>query len=201
MIGYATSTRTRKQVEALRAAGWRLLLTPDIHTDHGMAYAIDNGAYGCYLRGQPFNKRAFRKLLHAKSKKADWVVVPDIVAAGNESLSYSLEWLDECLAQCKQVLLAVQDGMRVADVRTYLNNRVGLFVGGTTKWKLASMPEWGKLAKEKHCYLHVGRVNSKRRIRYCAGIGADSFDGTSVTKYSVNLPILDSERLQKHLAW
>ncbi len=198
---YATSTRTKRNLAALAEAGWHLLLTPDIHTNPGMPYAVDNGAYGCWLRGEPFNEQAFRRLLQAKGAGADWVVVPDIVAAGDESLAYSLRWLAKCQEHAKRVLLAVQDGMKVEMLKPHLSDRVGLFIGGTTEWKLASMPMWGVLAKQTGCYLHVGRVNTKRRIRWCADVGADSFDGTSATKYAVTLPMLDFERKQAHLPW
>ncbi len=43
MQPYATSTRTARNIDAMRRAGWRLLLTPDIDTDAGIGYAIDNG--------------------------------------------------------------------------------------------------------------------------------------------------------------
>lgn len=201
MQAYATTTRTRRNIDAMRDAGWRLLLTPDISDDWGMGYAIDNGAYGCFLRGAPFNADRFRRLLSAYGERADWCVVPDIVSAGNESLDFSLEWLPECLSVSRRVLLAVQDGMSAQDILPHVSDRVGIFVGGSTDWKLKTIPLWGGVAKSARCYLHVGRVNSQRRIRYCAGVGADSFDGTSVTRYSVELPKLDFTTRQGHLRW
>lgn len=201
MMGYATTTGTNKNISALRDAGWRLILTPDINQDHGMRYAIDNGAYGCYLRQQPFDAPRFRRLLHSKGRGADWVVIPDIVAAGHESLRFSLEWLPECQRWCKLSLLAVQDGMTPDDIINYIGPDIGIFVGGTTEWKLETMPLWGDVASLFGCYLHVGRVNTRRRINYCESIGADSFDGTSVTKYSSTLPLLDSARRQMGFIW
>ncbi len=200
MIPYATTTGTKRNIAAMRAAGWRVILTPDIYADHGLPYALDNGAYGCWLRGEPFNEIGFRRLLAAKGAGADWIVVPDIVAAGAESLDFSLEWLP-AIAEHGKPLIAVQDGMTVSDLASHISGDVGLFVGGTTEWKLASMPEWGELAAFCGAYLHIGRVNTRRRIRYCASIGADSFDGTSVTRYAVTLPELDAERRQAHLPW
>ena len=44
-----------------------------------------------------------------------------------------------------------------------------------------------------------GRVNTQRRIRLCAAAGADSFDGTSASRYAVTLPGLDSARRQPDL--
>jgi len=55
-----------------------------------------------------------------------------------------------------------------------------------------SMPQWGRLAKAAGCHLHVGRVNTARRVQLCAAAGANSFDGTSVSRYSNMLPLLDN---------
>jgi hypothetical protein len=43
---------------------------------------------------------------------------------------------------------------------------------------------WGSLARRRHGHLHVGRVNSACRIRICAASGADSFDGSDVSRYT-----------------
>ena len=39
--------------------------------------------------------------------------------------------------------------------------------------------------------LHVGRVNTARRIRLCAEAGVNSFDGTSATMYACTLSVGD----------
>ena len=198
---YATTTRTRRNIEALKQAGWRLLLTPDISNDWGMRYALDNGAYGCYLRGESFNEEKFRKLLHEMGPGADWVVVPDVVAAKSESLRLTFRWLPECQRYCKRVLLAVQDGMIPEDIIDYLGPQVGIFVGGTTDWKLETLPIWGDLSAFCECYLHVGRVNTMKRIKYCQSVGADSFDGTSATRFAVTVPKLTFASQQRGFVW
>ncbi len=51
--GYATTTRTKRNIEALERSGWRLLLSPDIQDDWEMRYVklcaiqdgLDNGAW------------------------------------------------------------------------------------------------------------------------------------------------------------
>jgi len=55
------------------------------------------------------------------------------------------------------------------------------------------------VAAERRRYFHVGRVNTARRIRLCAEAGADSFDGTSVSRYAQTLPLLESARQQPSL--
>tara|TARA_B100001250_G_scaffold218220_2_gene187262 strand:+ start:8443 stop:8877 length:435 start_codon:yes stop_codon:yes gene_type:complete len=129
---------------------------------------------------------------------ADWIVVPDIVQGGLDSLLFSLTWLSRVLS-FGAALIAVQDGMETADVSDLLNDRVGIFLGGSTEWKLETMREWGELARKKKAHFHVARVNTAKRIRLCQDAGAHSFDGTSVTRFSCNLPRLDNERRQGHL--
>jgi hypothetical protein len=68
---------------------------------------------------------------------------------------------------------------------------VGIFLGGSTDWKLATMRQWGEFAAEHDCYFHVGRVNTGRRFRLAHQAGADSVDGSSASRYSKELPMLD----------
>ena len=87
-------------------------------------------------------------------------------------------------------LLAVQDGLTPADVDYIVGAEVGLAIGGTTMWKECSAMQWGDLARRKKCYLHMLRVNTKRRINICHYVGCDSFDGTSATQFPSTIPKL-----------
>jgi len=200
MIAYASRTGTRRNLAALRGAGWRLLVSAKgaLRTE-GMGYALDNGAWSAYQTGEPFDAQAFEQAVNLLGSRADWIVVPDIVAGGKDSLRFSLEWVVRLRPLGTPLLLAVQDGMRAEDVRPYLGPRVGIFVGGSTGWKLATLLMWGDLANAAGCHLHVGRVNTATRIRLCAAAGADSFDGTSASRFVCTLPLLDGARRQPDL--
>lgn len=196
MIPYASRTGTKRNLEALRTAGWRLLVTPASLSTEGFPYALDNGAWSAFQTGAPFDRRAFCKAVDTLGDGADWIVLPDIVAGGLESLQLSLEWLDRFAGWSGLLLLAVQDGMSPEHVMPFLSKRVGLFVGGSTEWKLASLPGWGRLAHQLGLYIHVGRVNTARRIRYCSGFGVSSFDGTSASRFANSIGLLDFARRQ-----
>jgi len=205
-MAYASRTGTRRNLDAMAAAGWRLLVEPSQLGRYAdpippLPYAVDNGAWGCYQSGVSWDESAFLRLLGLVGHGCDWVVAPDIVAGGLESLRRSAEWLPRLEKYGQLRLVAVQDGMVAADLRDMLGPTVGIFVGGSTPWKLATLPEWGDLARDVGCYLHVARVNSAKRIRYCHHVGADSFDGTSVTRYAVTLPRLDDARRQGTIPW
>jgi len=193
MLGYASRTGTRRNLDALRQAGWRLLVSAaGVLRTEGFQYALDNGAWSAFQQGTPFDEMAFGKALDLLGENADWVVLPDIVAGGMASLEFSLQWLDRLQPFPQKLLIAVQDGMCPDDVREYLSPAVGIFVGGSTEWKLATLDSWSVLARRRCCYLHVGRVNSARRIALCAAAGASSFDGTSATRFADSLPNLDN---------
>jgi EAL domain-containing protein (putative c-di-GMP-specific phosphodiesterase class I) len=54
-----------------------------------------------------------------------------------------------------------------------------LFIGGSTDFKLGQIVrDVVSMAKEKGKWVHMGRVNSQKRLEYATGIGCDSADGT-----------------------
>jgi hypothetical protein len=192
MVGYASRTGTRRNLAALRDAHWRLLVSAkgELRTE-GMRYALDNGAWSAFVQQQPFDEAAFLVALEKLGEGADWIVLPDIVAGGSASLDFSLKWKERLRGMPTRMLIAVRNGMQIDDVASLLCPAVGIFIGGTTEWKEVTAHAWGSLARRRHCHLHVGRVNSARRIRICAAAGADSFDGSGVSRYAKSLPRLD----------
>lgn len=199
MIGYASRTGG-PNLEALRARGWRLVVSPTgVQSTEGFRYGLDNGAWTAYQQHTQWDADRFHRAALRFGTTADWIVAPDIVAGGIASLRLSLSWLSR-LDFCQCMLIAVQDGIEPADVRPYLGCGVGLFVGGTTRWKESSLSRWGNLAATTGCYLHVGRVNTMRRISICAQVQAHSFDGSSASRYGVNLARLERQRRQLGLA-
>ena len=83
MIGYASRTGTRRNLRALRDAGWRLLVSATgVWRTEGMRYAIDNGAWTAHQQGRPFDAGLFRGIVGELADGADWIVLPDIVCGG-----------------------------------------------------------------------------------------------------------------------
>ena len=201
IIPYCSWTGTKTSLRALRQAGWRVLTGPPILMRNAWAppkwddgtiapFGLDNGAWTAHQQEEPFDAAGFEKAFAAVGRLADWVVVPDIVGGGADSLEFTTSWLPR-LQGHRLLLVAVQDGMEPDDVASLLGPRVGVFLGGTTEWKLSTMDIWGQLTKKVDCHYHVGRVNTVNRIMRCKHAGADSIDGTSVTRFACNLPRLD----------
>ncbi len=201
MIGYASRTGTRRNLDALRRAGWRLMVSAKgpLRPER-FRYALDNGAWTAFQRGEPFDVPAFEKAVALLGPGADWIVLPDIVAGGLASLRFSLGWLEALRDRPKlrgaRYLLAVQNGMEPPHIASLVGPEISIFVGGDTPWKLATMVAWARLAHECGATCHVGRVNTVRRIRLCAAAGADSFDGSGVSRFASALPPLDLARRQ-----
>lgn len=201
MIAYASRTGTRRNLAALHAAGWRLMISARgaLRTE-GFRYALDNGAWTSFQRGEPFRAAAFELALLRVGADADWIVLPDIVMGGLPSLRFSRLWLEKLRhrrsLRDQTFLIAVQNGMKPGHLRRLIGPRTGIFVGGDTAWKLATMAMWARLAHAHGAICHVGRVNSARRIRLCAAAGVDSFDGSGVSRFASALPPLDLARRQ-----
>ncbi len=204
MIPYASRTNMASAVKAWTEAGWRMLIEPSHYafpqgrTAPPLAYMIDNGAWGCFKRGVEWDAAGFRRMVAEYGEGADMIVLPDIVEGGAESLARSLEWVPELAPVGTRLLLAVQDGMDATEVLELCAERgLGIFVGGSTEWKLETIPTWGRVSRQIGCWLHVARVNSVKRIRFIAGHSADSFDGTSTTLWPSTLRRLDLEVRQQ----
>lgn len=195
MIAYASRTGTRQNLDALRAAGWRLMVSAAgrLRTE-GFEYALDNGAWTYFQKGLPFDEAAFERAVDLLGARAHFVVVPDAVGDWEMTRRMADRWLPRLQGVGLRRLVVAQDGATPETLGPYLGWGVGAFVGGSDAWKEANAGWVCALAAERGAYSHVGRVNSKRRISICAAAGADSFDGSGPSRFSVKLPLYDGAR-------
>jgi hypothetical protein len=205
MFCYASRTGTKRNLAALRAHGWGLLVSRagEWRTEGFDRICGDNGAWADFQAGRRFDEDAYERFLDwlaAQPVIADWLVLPDIVAGGLASLELSCRFLNRCLSVAPLVLIAVQDGMEAHDLAPLVGPSVGIFLGGSTDWKLATMRKWGIFCAERNIYYHVARVNSIRRINLAIDSGADSIDGSSASRYAVTLPKL-AKASQRRTLW
>ena len=187
---HATGTRTRN---AIRAAGLGMLGSAAYRWSDpewaplrfgGLGWAIDNGAWSAYRAGTPFDGERFRHVA-LTCGPVDWIVCPDVVMDWPGTVALRSKWLSWLLSETPhRVLLPVQNGAALADLSGLLDQRVGVFVGGDTPWKLHTMRQWADLAHRRGAHCHVGRVNTARRVRLCRAAGADSVDGSGPAQFS-----------------
>ena len=136
-------------------------------------YALDNGAYSAFTAGTSWDPRPWFALLEwskLSGQQPRWVLVPDVVANA-ESTKFMWEIYAQRAAKYGPLAFAVQDGMQPKDVPTEAEV---VFVGGTTDWKWATLAEWCSAFPR----VHVGRVNTLKRLLQAEKAGAESCDGT-----------------------
>jgi hypothetical protein len=152
---------------------------------HGR-WAFDNGAFIDWKHGLPFDNEQYLKRLRRiaelpDDKLPDWCVCPDIVGT-TSSLAYSLEWKDLLSSYAPRLkwYLALQDYVHPDDVdhALCLEKFDGLFIGGTTPWKLQTSPAWVEFGHKRGLPVHIARVNGPARLQWSVNIAADSVDGT-----------------------
>ncbi len=146
----------------------------------------DNGAFRDFQAGRPFDALRFTRDMWAianggrrerRFSAPDFIVLPDLVAAGAASLAFSRSWKGDPLVRWAAPLyLAVQDGMEEAQVAAELEGIAGIFVGGSLEWKLATGKAWAAFAHARGLRCHIGRVGTAQRVAWARDAGADSID-------------------------
>lgn len=144
----------------------------------GLPWAADNGAYS------GFDATKFRAFL-AKLKgqpRCLFVVAPDVVGDARTTLDLFSDWVNEVAASGQPVACVGQDGAESLDVPWGLFQ--AWFIGGSTKWKLSqASADLTAKAKSLGKWVHMGRVNSMRRLTAAADMGCDSVDGSSYSRW------------------
>ena len=138
----------------------------------GIPWAADNDAYLAW------NEPRYVKMLHAITglQGCRFVTLPDVVAHSWWTSAICHHWLPAVQATGQPPAFVIQDGQHTGDIPWA---EIGcLFVGGTTEYKLSADAErLVREAKRRGLWVHVGRVNSRKRYDYSRAIGADSIDG------------------------
>lgn len=188
---YVGQTRSRKLIAELLEFGFREITQRHEFPPRRTPWALDNGAFGDWRAKREFNAEQFSDALSksaAYASRPDFVVVPDRVAAGMDSLELSLQWQKRC-AEVGPAYLVVQDGMTTEAVTDALSMFDGVFVGGSLPWKIATGSQWVEVAHRCGKPCHIGRVGTPRRVAWAKRIGADSIDSC--------LPLWSRGHLQK----
>lgn len=184
LILVSGSTRTVRQLAERRVANLGLLLTPANRNSvgslvkTGLPWALDNGAYS------GFDAALFRRVLArcVGQPRFLWVVCPDVVADAKETLELFERWQGEIDAIMLPIAFVGQDGAE--DTAIPWERFDAWFVGGSTAWKLSTASaELVAEAKRRGKWCHMGRVNSRRRLRIAADMGCDSVDGSSLSMF------------------
>lgn len=146
---------------------------------------LDCGSFTDWKAGRAFDlvrwERDLRwiayRLEAGKLQAPDFVVMPDIVGGGLESLERSLELVEWVPSELPVRYLVVQEGMAPAQVADVLPHFGGIFIGGASMaWKLDTAPTWIALAHAHGLRCHIGRIGTLARLALARQLGADSVD-------------------------
>ena len=144
--------------------------------DTRLPIACDNG---CFVG---FDKKKFVSMVKRGRRQAviQWVCCPDIIADARATHRLYQVWKDEI----RGIPLAyvLQDGAE--DIEIPFSDVACLFIGGTTDFKLSKtaydIVQVGKTHGNK---IHMGRVNTDKRLRIAYVFGCDSVDGTGYVRF------------------
>ena len=156
----------------------------------GTRVCADNGCYGKNYVG---DEKWLAWLAAQDRHTVAFATAPDVVGDAAATLERSAPWLPRIRALGIPAALVAQDGLE--DLVVPWDSFDVLFIGGSTEWKLgAAARSIVAEAKARGKGVHMGRVNSRKRLIYADTIGCDSADGT----YLVFGP---DKNLPKLLGW
>ena len=146
----------------------------------GVFWACDNGAFS------GFDDVGFRDMLKKIQNRPGcrFVVCPDVVADHEATLKLWHEWSGRIWEAGQLPAFVAQDGGSVESI-PWGQGMGTVFIGGSTEWKLGS--EVARIihaARRKNVWVHMGRVNTMRRLMYAQTLGVDSVDGTQFSRWS-----------------
>ena len=147
---------------------------------HQLPVAVDNSAF------MGFDEDMYIRMIHKiKDQNAEilWLTVPDTVGDSIHTRQLFDLWIDRLEPLNIPLAYVAQDGETYDKIPWAKINC--LFIGGTTEWKLSyNVPPLVKDALRENKLVHMGRVNSKIRLKYAYDIGCHSIDGTGYSQFS-----------------
>lgn len=192
---YFANPSTQKVRDVMTTGRLDMIATPKQGNalPDAVTWVADNGCFG---KGYPGDDAWLAWLASYSSEQRSrcmFAVAPDVVGDAVATLARSRPWLARIRELGYRAAFVAQNGAE-AMVLPW-DEFDALFIGGDTTWKLG--PHARALtteAKRRGKWVHMGRVNSARRLRYADAIGCDSADGTFIA-------FGPDQNLPKVMAW
>lgn len=158
--------------------GLGFMLTPHMGNRPDLRKVFWAADTGCFRHPEAFDStRYFTWLAKFPQSTCCFATAPDRFADWRMTIELAMPVLHELRARGFRAALVAQDGLTAPN--TPWEACDALFLGGTTQWKEGA--EAHVLAKEATAHgkwLHMGRVNSLRRMQLARDWGCNSVDGT-----------------------
>lgn len=166
------------------------------HLPQGVPWGADNGKFA--HDGPRQHWLGHKRWLAWLAKRAEWygpalcrfAVAPDVPFDAAGTLAESRPHLASIRALGLPAAFAAQDGCEHLGIPW--DEFDVLFLAGSTEWKLGEVARrlTGQ-AHERGMWVHMGRVNSRKRLTRARTFGCDSVDGTYLRwGPDKNLPLL-----------
>lgn len=159
--------------------GWGQLHTPQrwgAIIRPGIKWAADNGQFSGKVTPGQF--LAWLETMQPHRHSCLFATAPDVVGDACATLDRYRWYAWRIKSLGYPVALVAQDGL---ESLPWPPEYDALFIGGSTDWKMSTAADWCiARAKAAGKWVHVGRVNSQRRIRHFQLVGVDSCDGTAL---------------------
>ena len=163
-------------------------------------WAADNDAFS------GFDPDRFRRMLDTMLRgivgrgglrAPKFVTVPDVVGDHHATRDLFDQWSAEVGGRGFDRAFVLQNGIEADLERNGWNalpeNAEAYFIGGDTAFKFSpAVAEITRHANRLGQWVHMGRVNSIKRMEYACAIGCDSCDGSGMARFpdAVLLPML-----------
>lgn len=168
--------------------GWlntpRASMSFDTLKDSGLPIGVDNSAF------TNFDEDRYVRMIQRINCHVEWVTLPDVVSDAQKTTELFFEWQKRLIFMDKSVhwsemfgfAYVGQDGCEDIDIPW--DSFACFFIGGSTEWKLSqTTADIVREAQRRGKCVHMGRVNSQKRLRYAYWLGVDSVDGTGYSRW------------------
>ena len=173
---YLATASGPKVREAMSAGLLGQMMTPNAgnRVVDNVTWAADNGSFSSVTEFDPY---AWVTWLESKDPdRCVFAAVPDVVGSHEATRERWDRYVGHVTSLGYPPAFVVQDGCAPDEIPADCES---VFIGGSTDWKLgaeaAACAAW---ALRNGKWLHMGRVNSRKRVRYARELGCHSVDGT-----------------------
>ena len=168
---------------------WQLRTPLTRYQYAGVPYGLDNGCF------KSFDEQSWNTLIReAEENHPLFITAPDLVGSAQRTIE--LFHVFKRKLHGLPIALVLQDGIESVTI-PWDEISGGVFVGGTDAFKtsrecLNTLKTAGMLKK----YIHIGRVNSARRIQDFVqaekdyGFKVDSIDGSGMSRFDERLEVV-----------
>lgn len=183
LITYISGVSNPRLIEVAKEHGIGILLTPDTAfagpkyervLDSYPLWAADNG---CFNHPNRTPVELLTWLERLPRRDALFFPAPDVVGNAQLTIERSLPVLPQIRELGFKAAFVAQNGIENTVIPW--DEFDCLFIGGDTEFKLSEQSrELVTEAKDRNKWVHMGRVNSYRRLKLADDWGCDSADGT-----------------------